>query len=116
MPSNKIILKADFELIEQILINLIKNARESYPESHQKERIIQVFAEETDKRIRISVKDHGSGITKEILDQIFIPFFTTKKSGSGIGLSLSRQIMRLHKGTLEVTSVPGEGSIFIMVF
>jgi nitrogen fixation/metabolism regulation signal transduction histidine kinase len=115
-PEEKITLLADFELIEQVLINLIKNAREAYENDNKKEKVILVSAEIIDKQTMISVSDFGLGIDKEMLDQIFIPFFTTKKEGSGIGLPLSRQIMRLHKGTLEVKSVPGEGATFVMIF
>ena len=115
-PAEKITLKADFELIEQVLINLIKNAREAYENVNKKEKVILVSAEVVDKQTMILVSDFGPGIDKEMLGQIFIPFYTTKKDGSGIGLPLSRQIMRLHKGTLEVKSIPGEGATFIMKF
>ena len=64
----------------------------------------------------ISVKDNGTGIDPEALEKIFIPFFTTKKTGSGIGLSLSRQIMRQHQGTLTVKSTVGKGTEFLMRF
>ena len=65
-------------------------------------------------KVSIQVADNGPGIPPEKMDQIFVPFYTTKESGSGIGLSLSRQIMRLHKGSLEVQSVEGQGTIFTM--
>ena len=64
----------------------------------------------------IKVIDNGKGITEEVAERIFIPFFTTKPEGSGIGLSLSRQIIRLHKGTLGVTSIPGERTVFKLRF
>jgi two-component system nitrogen regulation sensor histidine kinase NtrY len=115
-PHNKVVLNADFELIEQVMINLVKNASESYPENYPGKKSITVSAEEQDNRTRITVTDKGSGISEEMLEQIFIPFYTTKKDGSGIGLPLSRQIMRLHKGTLEVKSSPGEGTSCIMIF
>ena len=115
-PGEKIILKADFELIEQVLINLIKNAREAYGADPEQDKVIVVSAESMNGRTFLSVTDHGPGMEKEMLEQIFIPFFTTKKDGSGIGLPLSRQIMRLHKGTLEVKSIPGEGTTCIMIF
>jgi two-component system nitrogen regulation sensor histidine kinase NtrY len=116
MPGQKIVLQADFELIEQVLINLIKNAMESYEGDFGREKVIMVYAEMVEKQTFISIMDRGPGIDKEMLEQIFIPFFTTKKEGSGIGLPLSRQIMRLHKGTLEVKSIPGEGTTCIMIF
>ena len=106
---------ADKELIEQVLINLIKNAIQAFDE--QTNRIVEVTATLSEKsRPIISVKDNGNGIDDEALDKIFIPFFTTKKSGSGIGLSLSRQIMRKHQGTLSVKSVLDEGTEFQMKF
>ena len=71
--------------------------------------------EQEHHRLRIDVRDNGPGIKKEIMDKIFVPFYTTKKQGSGIGLSLSRQIMRLHKGSLRVQSGPGN-TVFSLVF
>lgn len=110
-----IIIMADKELIEQVLINLIKNAIQAFDE--QTNRIVEVTATLSEKsRPIISVKDNGNGIDDEALDKIFIPFFTTKKTGSGIGLSLSRQIMRKHQGTLSVKSVLDEGTEFKMKF
>jgi signal transduction histidine kinase len=64
----------------------------------------------------IKVIDNGKGIPADVLERVFIPFFTTKPSGSGIGLSLSRQIMRLHKGTLGAESTPGVATIFTLRF
>jgi len=112
---DSLIIMADRELIEQVLINLIKNAFQAFEE--QTNRIVEVSATLSGKgRPIISVKDNGSGIDEEAMDKIFIPFFTTKKSGSGIGLSLSRQIMRKHQGTLTVTSKVDEGTEFQMKF
>jgi len=126
IKENKIILNksispselkvnADKELVEQVLINLIKNAIQSFED--QPERIIELKAFKTDKgRPVISVKDNGSGIDEEALQRIFIPFYTTKKNGSGIGLSLSRQIMRQHQGSLTVKSKIDEGTEFSLKF
>lgn len=108
-------IMADKELIEQVLINLIKNAIQAFDE--QTNRIVEVSATLSDKsRPVISIKDNGNGIDDEAIEKIFIPFFTTKKSGSGIGLSLSRQIMRKHQGTLSVKSKLDEGTEFQMKF
>jgi nitrogen fixation/metabolism regulation signal transduction histidine kinase len=113
-PESMIIM-ADKELIEQVLINLIKNAIQAFDE--QTNRIVEVCATLSDKgRPVITVRDNGSGIDDEAMEKIFIPFFTTKKSGSGIGLSLSRQIMRKHQGTLSVKSKVDEGTEFQMKF
>ena len=67
-------------------------------------------------RVQITVSDNGSGIPYKVMDKIFIPFFTTKESGSGIGLSLSRQIMLLHGGSLKVVSEPNVKTVFTLEF
>lgn len=108
-------ISADKIMIEQVLINLVKNAIQSFEE--QENRIIVLKAYYNDKmRPVICVKDNGTGIDPEALEKIFIPFFTTKKTGSGIGLSLSRQFMRQHQGTLTVKSTVGKGTEFFMRF
>ncbi len=115
VESDELYIDADKALIEQVIINLIKNAIQAFDE--ETNRLIEVNAFKDDKnRVSIIVKDNGSGIDEEALSRIFIPFFTTKKSGSGIGLSLSRQIMRKHKGSLTVTTQVDEGTEFTMRF
>lgn len=109
-------ISADKNMIDQVLINLIKNAIQAFEEQPADKRI-ELRGSVSDKsRPVISVKDNGQGIDPEALEKIFIPFFTTKKSGSGIGLSLSRQIMRKHHGTLSVKSHPGKGTEFLLRF
>ncbi len=105
---------ADKTLIEQVLINLIKNAIQSFDQAA--ERSIRLVAFINDGRPVITVKDNGTGIEPEALEKIFIPFFSTKKTGSGIGLSLSRQIMRQHGGQITVKSKLGEGTEFSLRF
>jgi len=108
-------INADKDLIEQVLINLIKNATQAFDE--QTNKLVEVHAHYNDKgRPLILVKDNGNGIDEEALQKIFIPFFTTKKSGSGIGLSLSKQIMRQHQGVLAVKSEVDEGTEFELRF
>jgi two-component system, NtrC family, nitrogen regulation sensor histidine kinase NtrY len=108
-------LFADENLISQVLINLTKNALQA--NEHNQEGRIQVTAGfNSEHRPEIRVTDNGPGIPDEILEQIFVPFFTTRENGSGIGLSLSRQIMRLHGGSLQVRSVPGKETIFSLIF
>ena len=108
-------ISADKNMIEQVLINLLKNAIQAFED--QEEKTITLKASLSDKsRTIISIHDNGSGIDPEALEKIFIPFFTTKKTGSGIGLSLSRQIMRQHQGTLTVKSTVGKGTEFLMRF
>ncbi|RHO68224.1 GHKL domain-containing protein [Parabacteroides sp. AF48-14] len=106
---------ADKGLIEQVLINLIKNALDAT--RHRPDPQIELSAginEEGKTFIRVS--DNGTGIPADVQERIFIPFFTTKPSGSGIGLSISRQIMHMHKGDLTVTSEDGTGSRFLLLF
>jgi nitrogen fixation/metabolism regulation signal transduction histidine kinase len=105
-PDN-IQVNADREQIEQVIINLIKNAQHALEENSKKLIVINSWVD-SNSRVFVSVDDNGTGIEKEALERIFIPFFTTKKTGSGIGLSLSRQIMRMHKGNITAISEPGK--------
>jgi len=108
-------LQADPHLIEQVLINLVLNAAEAVKE--RAEPCIQLNAFVNDnERVTIEVSDNGSGIPPEVAANIFVPFFTTKKNGSGIGLSLSKQIIQLHKGSIHLQSVEGQGSVFRLQF
>jgi nitrogen fixation/metabolism regulation signal transduction histidine kinase len=110
-------ITADAGLIEMVLINLIKNAREAFTYPSTAIPTITLHAlSNTKGNVQILVTDNGPGIEPELLDEIFIPFFTTKTTGTGVGLSISRQIMQLHGGDLSVSSAPGKGSIFIMGF
>lgn len=106
---------ADPELVERVLINLVKNALEALEDVDEPK--VQLTAK-LDRRGRsvIQVVDNGPGIVAEAIDKIFIPFFTTKKEGSGIGLSLSREIMRQHGGSLTAYSEPGVRTVFTMRF
>jgi len=115
IESEDLRVTADSQLIEQVLINLVLNA-------------IDALAETTNPRVRISacinnhgrtlisVTDNGPGIVADVVEKLFVPFFTTKKGGSGIGLSLSRQIMHLHRGELTVQSVPNKETQFTLLF
>lgn len=104
---------ADRTMIEQVLINLIKNACEA---GNKQPINIHIKATQAKGITSISVTDNGVGIVKEALDKIFIPFYTTKTNGSGIGLSLCRQIMNMHGGSINVTSQEGHGSQFTLRF
>lgn len=112
--SNKLSLCADEKLIEQVLINLIKNASDSI--SNSENPSINLVAQVVNDQVQIKVIDNGPGISTEVLENIFIPFFTTKEKGSGIGLSLSRQIMHLHGGSISVHSIPNKETVFTLVF
>ena len=113
-------VKKDFQLlvdeqqIEQVLINLVKNAREAFTNQEVKRVVIRSYQQYQYKVIE--VEDNGPGIIPEALDQIFIPFYTTKKSGSGIGLSLSRQLVQMNNGNLTVSSEPNRKTVFKLVF
>lgn len=113
-PDDLTIL-ADKGMIEQVLINLVKNAIQSFEEQPQRTITLRAFVSDKSRPV-ILVKDNGAGIDPDALEKIFIPFFTTKKTGSGIGLSLSRQIMRQHQGTLNVKSEVGQGTEFYLRF
>jgi nitrogen fixation/metabolism regulation signal transduction histidine kinase len=108
-------LLADENQISQVLINLTKNALQANEKNPEGKIQISVGFN-SDHRPEIRVSDNGPGIPDEILEQIFVPFFTTRENGSGIGLSLSRQIMRLHGGSLQVRSIPGKETVFSMNF
>ena len=109
----KINIYADPDLLAQVVVNLLKNSQEALegiPDAQIKITAIQNSITE------IRIADNGPGITPEVAEQIFVPFFTTKPQGSGIGLALSRQIMHLHKGSLTVESIPGKGASFLLKF
>lgn len=106
---------ADEELVEQVLINLLLNAMQAL-EGRPDARIGLRARIGDEGRPVIEVCDNGPGILPEVRERIFVPFFTTKPTGSGIGLSLSRQIMRLHGGTLSVRSTPGAETVFALRF
>lgn len=102
---------ADPDLLDQVFINIIKNAMSAVKGKDSAQIIVSINQEE---KTSIVISDNGMGIEADKLDQIFIPFFTTKKNGSGIGLALSKQIMMLHNGTIKVNSEHGEGTQFTL--
>jgi len=108
-------ITADKKLIEQVLINLVTNSIQSLPEIFPRKIKMTAFSDYAGK-VFIQITDNGTGIPEEIRDRIFIPFFSTKEKGSGIGLSLSRQIMMLHNGKIAFHSVPGVETVFTLVF
>jgi len=108
-------ITADRELIEQVLINIIVNSIHALKETENPRILLQGTTEERGRAV-IRVNDNGHGMDEDVKEKIFTPFFTTKRDGSGIGLSLSRQIMRLHRGRITVDSAPGKGSTFILRF
>jgi signal transduction histidine kinase len=104
----------DRSQMEQVLINLLKNAGEACMGQPNPKVVIETSYEKEKHIFRLSVKDNGCGILPEVQERIFIPFFTTKPTGSGIGLSLCKQIMSLHGGSIRVTSEKGKGSCFML--
>ena len=109
-----IALSGDYAQVEQVLINLIKNASEAL--SDKKNGTIHLKAFYGDGGTIIQVEDNGIGISDDIMEDIFVPFYTTKENGSGIGLSLSKQIMQNHNGTISVNAAPNKGAKFTLKF
>ncbi|HEX3386496.1 MAG TPA: HAMP domain-containing sensor histidine kinase [Mucilaginibacter sp.] len=107
-------IEADINLVEQVLINLVVNAIEAVKD--REEPHITLSAETAGNRTIVKISDNGMGMAPELMDKIFIPFFSTRKTGSGIGLSLCKQIMLLHKGNIQVQSSEGVGSAFALQF
>jgi len=112
--SDYLTIQVDSEMIEQVLINLLKNAIEALAETENATLELIGFYDEN--VVKIEVIDNGPGIIKEAVEHIFVPFYTTKRTGSGIGLSLSRQIMQMHNGSITVESEPGVKTVFLLRF
>ncbi|WP_299819755.1 ATP-binding protein [uncultured Pontibacter sp.] len=112
--SPDLTITGDVNLLEQVLINLITNAQRAVRENPNPQIIL--IAKLQDGKVTLELHDNGTGIPEELLENIFIPFFTSHKDGSGIGLSLSKHIMHLHKGSIQVESEVGAGSTFKLVF
>lgn len=108
-------LSADRHLIEQVLINLVLNAIDAMKDTSHPKIILSGYLN-NDSRIIVTVTDNGAGMPADVMEKVFIPFFSTKASGSGIGLSLCKQIMLLHKGNIYVKSVSGSGTVFYLQF
>jgi two-component system nitrogen regulation sensor histidine kinase NtrY len=108
-------LKADANLLDQVLINLLVNAIEAVKDCSEPKICLSAYID-SDKKAVIKVADNGIGISKEVQEKIFIPFFSTKKHGGGIGLSLCKQIIMLHRGTIQIQSKEGVGTAFLLRF
>ena len=116
LPNSQLLVNIDQEMIEQVVINLIINAVEAIKESQISDGHIVIRLVRNPQLFSLEISDNGPGIDQETLDNIFVPFFTTKKEGSGIGLSLSKQIMRAHRGNIKVRSLVGKGTTFELTF
>lgn len=112
--SSKITVQLDLKLVEQVLINLITNS--IYAVENGEMPYINVNYRLENTKLYIDVSDNGKGIDAEDLEKIFVPFYTTRKNGSGIGLTISRNIMKMHKGSIEVISTPDSGTTFSLLF
>lgn len=112
--ASKISLQIDFKLIEQALINLITNS--IYALEHIEYPIIEINYRLAHNKVYLDVSDNGKGIEAENIEKIFVPFYTTRKNGSGIGLTITRNIMKMHHGNLEVVSTPHKNTTFSLVF
>ena len=113
-PDPNIQAMLDSRMIEQVLINLVKNAMEAV--NSRASRLIILSVAKSRKEVQISVEDTGTGIPRDQMESIFMPFFSTKETGTGVGLSFSQHVMRLHQGFIRVSSTPEEGSVFQLVF
>ncbi len=115
LKDTDIVLEADVNLVEQVLINLVVNGVEAVKDRNDARIVLSAWYT-SNNRVAIKVADNGAGMPPEVQEKIFIPFFSTKKNGSGIGLSLSKQIMMVHKGNIQVQSIPGSGTAFTLIF
>lgn len=115
LRNPELALQADPSLLEQVLINLVVNAIEAVKDK-ENAKIILSADQTTRGKIILKIADNGQGIPEELMDKIFIPFFSTKKQGSGIGLSLCKQIIMLHRGIIQVHSAPEKGTVFSLQF
>ena len=111
-----IIVPADERMLRQALLNLLRNATESIPEDSRRRSVILHIESETDSLAKswivIEIKDTGSGIAPHELKKIFIPFFTTKAEGHGVGLALSHRVVSQHGGTLTAQNAIDGGAVF----
>ncbi|MBS1610375.1 MAG: ATP-binding protein [Bacteroidetes bacterium] len=110
-----LMIECDTSLLEQVMINLLVNAIDAVKEKQEPTIILSSYIAANRKTV-IKIADNGNGMPPEVVDKIFIPFFSTKKTGSGIGLSLCKQIMMLHKGNIQVLSEEGVGTAFLLQF
>jgi nitrogen fixation/metabolism regulation signal transduction histidine kinase len=116
VTDDEITLVADDKLLAQVFLNVVKNSIDAFGKCKEDDFISLSAERDTDGHVVLTIKDNGPGMDAETLEKIFVPFFTTKESGSGIGLSLSRQIIRIHNGNITCDSSPGNGTTVSMLF
>lgn len=112
--SSKVTLKLDLKLIEQALINLVTNS--IYAVEGVDQPVITISYRLEQNKLFLDVTDNGKGLDADLMEKVFVPFFTTRKNGSGIGLTITRNIMKMHQGSVEVQSVPFDRTVFSLVF
>jgi nitrogen fixation/metabolism regulation signal transduction histidine kinase len=115
MGSTDVEIVADPQQFKMIMINLLKNAFESFDDKKMNRRV-NIRTKLSGNRVVVTMEDNGCGISEEMVDQVFVPFFSTKEKGSGIGLSLARQIMNKHDANIHLESKPGEGTRIRLMF
>jgi len=114
LPAAEFTLQIDPDLMEQVFINLLKNSKEAILDNKVSHGKIELSIHETTGG-GVSISDNGGGIPPDVLENIFIPFYTTKETGSGVGLSLVKQIVQLHKGDIEIDSDVNEGTTAVNI-
>ncbi|WP_347159455.1 sensor histidine kinase [Pontibacter chitinilyticus] len=115
LKDPQLTLRADPNLLDQVLINLLVNAMEAVKNSPEPTIVVSAYPA-ADGKVLLKILDNGSGMPADVQEKIFIPFFSTRKNGTGIGLSLCKQIVLLHRGTIQVQSEEGVGTAFILQF
>lgn len=115
-PEFSVMAMIDRKQVFQVLINLVKNAMEAFPTEQKGKKITLHVYHTGDQSSCIAVEDNGPGVSEEVYDQMFIPFYTTKENGSGIGLNMARQIMTLHQGRIFYQPADKQGSVFVLEF
>ncbi len=113
VKPRSLVVRGDRDLLHQVFVNIVKNAVDALAATASAR--LEIVAGFDRGRVRVSVTDNGSGMSAVTQEQIFVPFFTTKREGSGIGMSLSRQIMVAHGGSISVDSAEGEGTTVSLV-
>ncbi|TRY31504.1 sensor histidine kinase [Aliiglaciecola sp. M165] len=116
IEPTQLTIKADKDLIEQIMINLLKNAYQATQHNDGPQKVtLHAYINRRGRGV-IEIQDNGSGIEDDVLDKIFVPFFTTKRDGSGVGLALARQVMIAHRGNISAKNLDSGGACFTLTF
>jgi signal transduction histidine kinase len=109
-------IKGDYEKMTQVLINLLHNSIEAMPEGGKLKIVVREILENDQRRVLLRVEDSGQGIPEEYRKKVFDPFFTTKEGGTGLGLSIVYSIIKEHRGSIDLQSQVGKGTVFALTF